>query len=690
LLAACGGDKGGNGGDTDGEQTPIEIETTPGCHPIAPVSCGYPFPNMMMLEEDAATPTGWRVNMTGEKLGLSRELPPGHEQLLELFNRADGFSPGFPILTQLGPQPVDRSLLPTLETAEGSLDPASPVQVFDMDTGERLPLWAETDLKTDDPARQSLMIRLQVAPIAGHTHLVVVTDALKAEGGDDLEPSDAYRALRDDIPTTSDVVEGMRTEYEGIFGFLDEHGVESATTVQAWRFVTHSDEYALSQAQPLVEDAVAAAADPGGFDCPTGATCDTPLAYTITSCETSDQTEAATLGCDYRDDMHPTVWRRVFGTFVVPSFQDPQTEYVDYENGRGVLRGTAEARFVMIVPTSLRGAAAGSAPTMVFGHGLLVLPEDYIDSPNDASGVQAVADQLGVVAIGTRWTGLSKVDEQTAIGAVGDVEKFRVLADRLRQAIVNFNLLVPLVHDQLASDPTLASQGGGSLVDPEHAVYYGISQGGIFGTTFMALSPHVKSGVLHVPTSMYSNVLQHSSEFSDFQLIIDSEYPDPIDGQLIVGYTQLIFDALEPANFARHLLTDPITAAGVKNCLWQINWGDKAAPDFNAFALGRSAGAPLVQPSTHPLFGFDDLSTPSPPNSSGLMIFDPGLGRAPLENDKGEDAPKAHQATRRNPEVRDQIEAFLAKGSQGTIDVFCGGEPCNIVPVPIPPNTTYP
>lgn len=692
-VAGCGsggGGKGGTDGDTGGDQTPIDIDATPGCNPLAPVSCAYPFPNMMLLTEDGDTPTGYRVDMDSSKLGLSNGPRPNEEIILELLNRADGFSPGFPILTQLGELEVDRSQLPQFLTAETSLDDDAVIKVFDMTTGERLPFWAETDLRADSPDRQSVMIRLQTVPEAGHTILVAVTDALRSTGGDPIPPSEAYRALRDDVPTTSDVVEGMRAEYDEIFTFLAEHGVPPENTIQSWRWVTQSDAYARGQAEPLVTAGLAAAADPGALDCPGSAPCETPLDYTITSCETSDQAEAATLGCTYRDDMHPTIWRRVFGEFVVPNFQDPDTEFVNFDGASPSTVGTARAKFVMIVPTSLQGAAPGTAPTMVFGHGLLALPEDYIDSPGDESGVQTAVDQLGAVAIATRWTGLSSADESTAIQAIENFNNFRVMGDRLRQSIVNFNLLVPLVHGKLGDDPVLASGQGGSLIDESHNVYYGISQGGIFGTTFMALSPHVKSGVLHVPTSMYSNVLQHSSEFADFQLFIDQSYPDPIDGQLVVGYTQLIFDPLEPANYARHLLESPLTDLGVKNCLWQVSWGDKAAPDFNAFALGRGASAPLVQPSTHEPFGFEGLQTPTGPGESGVMIFDPGLGRVPLENDKGEDAPKAHQAIRRNPEVIDQIEAYLTKGSEGSIALFCGGGPCTIDPVPKPGKSTYP
>jgi len=60
------------------------------------------------------------------------------------------------------------------------------------------------------------------------------------------------------------------------------------------------------------------------------------------------------------------------------------------------------AEFVVNVPDSLREAPAGSAPIVVFGHGLLVNPGRYLADDLDANGQMELAERMGAVFVGTR------------------------------------------------------------------------------------------------------------------------------------------------------------------------------------------------------------------------------------------------------------------------------------------------
>ncbi len=687
LVAGCSDDGGsgdasetGDTGDTGGEEM-IELEVEEGCNPLVGASCALPYPNMTQVEE-ADTPTGYQLAFTPDTLGFAGPDRGDRPALADYLNRADGFSVGTGIVAQLGDQAPDWTLLPAWNSVESSLQPDSAVQIFDLDTGERVPCWGEVDLRTSDVERRAIMVRQAQALEPGHRHLVVITDTLKAEDGADMEPWPAFRALRDEVPTNADVVEGMRPRYEELFTFLDGQGVARENTLLAWEFVTFSDEFAVGQTKPLIDRSLEALDEPSVLECDG---CGELLSFEVTSCRTSDPADPV-VDCVYDDTLHPTVWREVFGRYIVPSFLDGSGRIDFGGDGNPAYQGTREAEFVMHVPTSLRTASAGASPTVVFGHGLLVNPEFYLANDLDSTGVMTLLDNMGAIGIGTRWEGLNQNAESGAIAALADFSQMPVLAERLTQAMANFNTLVPFVEDSLALDPLLAaSDDSGSLIDPNRRYYYGISQGGIFGTTFLALSPHIQSGVLHVPTSMYASVLQHTPLFADFQLVIDDQFPDYIDGQLILAYYQRLFDPLEPANFVRHIHGDPLTDLGDKNALWQVNWGDKSAPEINAYALARSADMPLLAPSAHPIELMDTLDMPTGPDSSGLIIFDPQLGQLPYRNDMPV-APGAHNATRRNPEVLGQIQAFFSPddpSQEGTIVNLCGG-PCVIDPVPDP------
>jgi len=72
-------------------------------------------------------------------------------------------------------------------------------------------------------------------------------------------------------------------------------------------------------------------------------------------------------------------------------------------------------------------------------------------------------------------------------------------AANLIQGFANTVAMPLFATTALVDEPMLqAADGSGTLLDTDRVLYTGISQGGIFGTTFMALSPHVRVGVLHV------------------------------------------------------------------------------------------------------------------------------------------------------------------------------------------------
>ncbi len=211
LVAGCSDDGGsgdasetGDTGDTGGEEM-IELEVEEGCNPLVGASCALPYPNMTQVEE-ADTPTGYQLAFTPDTLGFAGPDRGDRPALADYLNRADGFSVGTGIVAQLGDQAPDWTLLPAWNSVESSLQPDSAVQIFDLDTGERVPCWGEVDLRTSDVERRAIMVRQAQALEPGHRHLVVITDTLKAEDGADMEPWPAFRALRDEVPTNADVV----------------------------------------------------------------------------------------------------------------------------------------------------------------------------------------------------------------------------------------------------------------------------------------------------------------------------------------------------------------------------------------------------------------------------------------------------------------------------------------------------
>ena len=90
---------------------------------------------------------------------------------------------------------------------------------------------------------------------------------------------------------------------------------------------------------------------------------------------------------------------------------------------------------------------------------------------------------------------------------------------------------------------------GHSAIDPTKAFYRGDSQGGIFGTTYMALTTDVTYGMLGEPGTPYSLLLSRSEDFSGFSGILHIVYKDPRDTQIAISLLQLMWDRTEPDGY---------------------------------------------------------------------------------------------------------------------------------------------
>jgi hypothetical protein len=161
-----------------------------------------------------------------------------------------------------------------------------------------------------------------------------------------------------------------------------------------------------------------------------------------------------------------------------------------------------------------------------------------------------------------------------------------------------------------------------------------------------------------------------------FQSLLEMYLPDRVEQQLALALAQRALDPIDPINWRERLFAEPLTMK--KNLLWQVAYNDCNAPDFGAYALGRSADIPLVTPSTHEVFGVTTtVSAPSAPGSSGLVIYDTGK---PAPSYSNADVPDngAHYSLRCNDEVHRQVVDYFAAGREGTITLHCGGGPCFI------------
>ncbi len=260
---------------------------------------------------------------------------------------------------------------------------------------------------------------------------------------------------------------------------------------------------------------------------------------------------------------------------------------------------TFTARFRCNIPKSsiAGGEVVQTARPSLYGHGLF--NEFYEVS---SGNVRAMGDENGVMNCATDWIGMSASDDgnpfhddiPTAIAALQDLSKFPAIPDRLQQGFLNFAYLARLlIHDDgFTSDPAFQFNSN-SVIDTEEVFYWGNSQGGIAGGAFTAISPDATRSVLYVPGMNYSTLLQRSSDFTQYALVLYPSYNQEIERPLIFSLMQMMWDRGEPNGYANQMTDDPLPNTPEHKVMLVMAWGDHEVANVATEVEARTIGAPL-------------------------------------------------------------------------------------------------
>jgi hypothetical protein len=603
-------------------------EVAAGCNPIIGDDCATPFPSSFYETADAASPTGVRVSIAANVWPSTATGIPFRGDQIE---GRDGFSPATPFVVYFK-NGVDASQLPAAADLTASTSATSTVQIIDLATGMRVPLFAELDAGADPSVgdRQSLLIHPMVR-LANSRHYAVALVGLRDPKGRDLTPA-GFGALRDKGPLSKSL-EPLKANYDSLFSALAAAGVpRDHNLTLAWDVHTSSDVSSTQHLYGMVTTALAWL-DSGGGEYDISAVNDTP----------SD----------------PNLWREIVGTFHVPSFlsDDGPTATLNVDAmGNPAVRATGSAPFVVHVPQCAL-TATRPLPIIVFGHGLFGTAQDELSSDYE----KQVAQKLCMVQIGTDWIGLAHDDFSTvASNVLGDLNQFPIVSDRLQQAHVNAQTLVRLFLTQMKNDAML-QVAGHPITDGSEVYYYGISDGGIQGGTFMALSHDVVRGVLNVPGCEWSLMMLRSHDFQPLKQFLNSVYPDMVDQQVLIAALQSYWDYTDPASFAPHVIGAPLPSTPAKRILVQEAINDAQVPNLATRVLVRALGVPGMD-LEQPVFGVDVQAAPL---DSAYTQWDvhpmpvPPDGDVPASEDNG-----AHEAIRRLDPLVQQLAAFFKPDGQ--------------------------
>ncbi len=672
------------------ELPPVDLGR-PSCDFIAKPKdglCMLPFPNDYYTRDDASSPTGKRIDFKAAAMPRNAAGAPIDPSD---YLASDGFSQGQGILLKVPGidtiAAVDKNGMVPLDHLSRYSEADQKAVVIDTETGERWPIWVQIDSNADDPAKAALMISPAVNFDEKKRYVVALRNLTDVDGTP-LAAPDAFRYYRDDIPSAQEPVNARRDHFEGIFKTLKDAGLKRSELYLAWDFTVASDANGYERALHMRDDAFRSLGDTTMAD---KAVQGEAPAFKVTSLPASG--------------LNSQIARRVRGTYKVPCYLDNGCQpggLMDLDsNGLPQRIGSYNAKFECIIPPV--GLSGGDPPKLrpfVYGHGLLGAAEEvrYSVSTN-------LTQDHAMIACATDEIGMASEDVGSVIGALNDLSNFPVIPDRLQQGLLNELFLVRLMyHEQgFGTDPAFQDgdgiTAGDSVIRTDHAYYVGASQGGIMGGPLTAISPDFTQSALVVGGMNYSTLLNRSSNWPTYELILGSSYPDELERLLALNLIQMLWDRGEPNGYAHRMTDNPPPNTPKHNIALILAVGDHQVANITGDIQARTAGfktnrgtiseqrwpnyeelwnVPRIQPNEYPYRGssihyFD--AGPYRTNPDDLLGDNIGTGPPPIPNvppnGEWEDP---HGAPRGAAGPIEMMDTFLQP--DGFVEDLCGPDPC--------------
>lgn len=594
------------------------------CDPLVPEVCAFPFPSNRWLVPDPSMPSGRRVEFDPLVMPVSTGLVASSP---EPFRHSDGFSPGNEFITYLPGMSIVG--LADANHIADSLLPDSPTVIIDEDTGERIPHWAELDMRSDRPEQRALLIRPAVRLEDEHTYIVAVRHV--ADDAANLVPaSPAFAALRDGGKFPHPSIRARRERYEAIFAALEAAGVERDSLQIAWDMSISSQENQSGRMRHVRDTGLAAL----GGQAP---------AFVIDAMSDNPQSGVA---------------RRIDGHVTVPLFLDTTAlggEAILDADGMPTQNGTADFPFVVLITDN---AVTGAVdPVIQFGHGLFGKAGDVV-----RSDFVSLANSMGAVAVSVDWLGLTFADAaQIAFVVIsGALERFATVPDRGQQAMLNAMYALRMTTGALPSHES-TNIGGVPVFNPGAKYFVGNSLGGIYGSTYAALTPDIERAVLFVPGQPFSLLLPRSEAFDPFDVFLDDYFAeDARTAPYLLSLLQMLWDRVEPTGFSNHILEDPFPGSSSPDVLVVTAIGDPVVSTRAGHVLSRAMGLPNIAPLNREVFGLTE--TTGPINRAALLEVSFGLPPEAVTNISMPQSPNPHDMPLGTQRIRDIAQDFLETG----------------------------
>jgi hypothetical protein len=638
CLALLGATVGACGSNSNTSGIPDQ------CNPLGGAGCLLPWPSMAYISTDSSTATGVKLDLP---VGSTPTNVDGTPLAPSNFARWDGFSPTGPMLVQFDTG-VSSANLPGYMDPDASLAADSPIAIINVDTGERLPFFAEVDANIADPSKANLIIRpLAREKPSSHYAVALLNTLVGADGSTPLPIPPAFAAMRDGKSFDHPLFKAISQNADQMFTAFANAGIDKSQMVLAWDWVTASDQFLTSDLTTMRDAAIPAMGTNGAN-----------LTFVA-------NTQPAIAG----------IYQTYLGTFKSPNFltdgENNDSIIIRDTTGAPVLTGMRDANFAALIPDCVTSQPL-PRPTIIFGHGLFGSAAEYLTNAT----VQALAQQYCFIILAGDFIGLTSRQLQLAPLAVNDMNLGNEITEKLGQSVIDFMSLETITRGPMSTDPAFAYNGQ-PVIDPTHTYYVGGSLGGIMGGVIMAYDPNLTRGVLAVPGGDWSLLIERSNAWSLLQGAAMGSYTDPEDYQLNIAFLGMGFEPYDPVTTASHELQNPLPGVPAKSILMWYAMGDCLVTNISTELIAREMGITLLSPDVKQGWGL----TPTPgPLASGINVLNahptplPPTTNVPPATDNG-----THEHINEEPAVLQETQQFLLGQQQAvqTCQVDGAVAPCD-------------
>jgi hypothetical protein len=195
-------------------------------------------------------------------------------------------------------------------------------------------------------------------------------------------------------------------------------------------------------------------------------------------------------------------------------------------------------------------------------------------------------------------------------------------------------------------------------------VFYGISQGGILGAGYAALSGVtglIDRAILGVPGTPFALILSRSLDFAGYDLIMLLNFQNNRHVRMFLSVVQMAWDPLEASGAMAPPVREPFP-----RLLLQAGLGDVIVPTIAAEALARGLNATILPNSPRDIYGIPrgpaaNETSDGPYVTLTELMYDKEYVGLPLDNTSPKDN-GIHICLREDAALIKQMEEFINTG----------------------------